>query len=744
MSQQGSILAADFGSVTTRTLLIDVVDGEYRVVARGAGRTTVGYPKNDVSIGLQRIVQGVMGVEDRVLFDDNLHVITPENADREGVDYFITTASAGRPMRVAIIGLMPDVSIATALRAMSGTYIKVVATLSLLDEMDEEERLNAITLSRPDLIFITGGTDGGATDSLAELLRLVQLALMLTDKILRPAVLYAGNAALQAQVQEMFSSLTHVFVADNIRPTMQQEKLESVLLELGRAFDDYKERHSTSFAEINSTTGLLPTAQSYGVIAAYFARLMGTNVMAADMGAANSILVGVFHGQANTYIDTTLGLGNSARSLLANVGVQAIQRWLPFDVTERELTNYALNKTLRPATIPMNLREMYIEHALLRAGLRQMLLRARPEWRGVPPDGALPDVGLILAGGAPLTGTGVPFFDMLLIADALQPTGVTQIKTDPHGLIPALGAMAQIRPEVVVQLLANDRNLVQLGTLINLSGEIQPDSPIANLKVMAEDGQTVQTKIIGGHLLSLPLPISETLSLQIDCGRGVSIGGQRRLKLQVSGGAAGILIDARGRPLALPQRVRQRAAMMPQWVHEATDDPLQAIPAEWITEVDPAQESALADADAALSALLDSTMEPAAETGKRRGRRRGKQQAEASAPETQRSADDANDAEQEDLFGVADDGEVDFDALADADGDTGQAASVEDEFDMSALLGEDDAGDKRGRRGRGKQPKPEKQPRRGRRGKKQEAEPQPQQRKQDDDDDLGSLLDLLE
>ena len=39
MTESGinSILAADFGSVNTRALLIDQVDGEYRLVGQGYG-----------------------------------------------------------------------------------------------------------------------------------------------------------------------------------------------------------------------------------------------------------------------------------------------------------------------------------------------------------------------------------------------------------------------------------------------------------------------------------------------------------------------------------------------------------------------------------------------------------------------------------------------------------------------------------------------------------------------------------
>ena len=747
MAQQGSILAADFGSVSTRVVMVDLVDGAYRLVARAAGRTTAGYPKDDVSIGLGRIVDGMTQDNERVIFGDSGQVITPENANREGVDYFITTASAGRPMRVAIVGLMPDVSITTALRAMSGTYIKVVATLSLLDAMNEEERLNAITISRPDLIFITGGTDGGATTSLEQLLKLVQLALKLTEGVLRPVVLYAGNTDLVGQVRETFEPLTQVFIADNIRPTMQEEQLASALTQIGRAYNNYNKRTARSFGNIRSSTGLLPTAQSYSVMTAFLAKLQRTNVMSVDIGGASTVLAGVFNGQGDIRIDTDIGLGHSASALLEAVGYDAIRGWLPFSIEDRDLINYALNKTLRPASVPMNLRDLYIEHALLRAGLRHVMTQARGEWRGLPSYGPLPDVGVILAGGAALTGTGNGFFDMLLLADVIQPTGITQIIADPYGLVPALGAMAQIRPEAVVQLLEAN-TLPTLGTLISIAGDVRPDKPALRLNVTASNGETADISLPGGHLLSLALPANETLVLSIECLQGLTINGQRKLKLSLSGGIAGILIDARGRPLRIASNVRQRSVQMPQWLHEATDEPLQAIPAEWIIEADTAVDASSTTNVDEYAALLDAPetdsaqAEDAEANGKRRrglfGRRRRKQATDTDLGVTQ--LDELPDIAELDADGEADELGFDLD-LDDADAASSRDNDADD-FDLDALLGAEDnertsAAEKENRRRRSRGLL------RGGGKRKQDTQAQAKQSEQADDD-LGSLLDLLD
>jgi hypothetical protein len=583
MAQVGSILTADFGSVHTRVVLVDVVDGEYRIVAREKGLTTLGYPVDDVGIGLNRLVTDIEQITGRQFYNAIGQIITPEDGSRRGVDAFITTSSAGRPIRAVVVGLMPDISLTSGLRAISSAYVEPVAQIHLRDGLTEEQRLNAILLGRPDIIFIAGGTDGGAQTALLKILNTIRLALRITDPTLRPTIIYAGNTALAAHVESMFGELTKLLKSGNVRPNMEAESFESVLVQLGLAFDDHRETHGDSFIKVAgmSSTGILPTSQSYVAVAEYFAKLYQGNVLAVDIGSTSSILVGVFGGITSTRISTTKGLGHSAYNLLQEVGDDAVAEWLPFYANRGEIQNYALNKAIRPTSIPMNLRELYLEHAMLRAGLRQMVYQARELWEEVETYGALPPIKTVIAGGSALTNTGSPAYDMLLIADCLQPTGVTEIKTDPHGIIPALNTLARTTPEAAIHLLEGD-GLEHLGVLLSIDGQPPYDRVVAHLKIATGDGESINSDLRGGHFLTLPVPQNVTLDIRVRCVSGYTIGGKRRLHLKLAGGSAGIVFDARGRVFMPPATVEARAAQMPQWVSEATDNAAIAIPAEWL------------------------------------------------------------------------------------------------------------------------------------------------------------------
>lgn len=580
-SRVSSILAADFGSVQTRVVLFDVVEGEYRLVAHAAGRTTLGYPDNDLHVGLRRLLQEISAVSGREFYNQVGRIVTPEDRSRNGVDYFITTASAGKPIRTIVVGLVPEVSVNSALRATSGTYIDKVAEFHLRDGYSEEERLNAVIVGQPDLIFVAGGTNGGAVQALQDILDVVELGLKIQERELRPPILYAGNHDLQDYITERFSDLTEVIMSENIRPTIHRESVDAAQVALGHAFDEHNETQGIAFSSIAdmSSTGLLPTAESYRLVADYFAQTRRTNVMVADVGSTSSVIVTSFNGDTNAHISTTKGLGQSALSLLNDVGEKAIADWLPYYPLGSEIRNYMMNKVARPASIPMNLREMFMEQAMLRAGLRDMIQTNRASWDGVSSVGTLPPVGLIVVGGGALNGTGNPAYDIMMIADCLQPTGITEVKADRHGIIPAMSAIARSQPDAMVQLIDGD-NLEHLGSLINLTGSSSRDGIAAKL-VITTDDEPFNYQLRVGEYLSLPLPQSFSLKIKIRCQGNFRVNGKRNLTVTLNGGTAGIVIDGRGRPLAPPTTVDERMEVLTQWIASATDTEAFELPDEW-------------------------------------------------------------------------------------------------------------------------------------------------------------------
>ncbi|MCA9913195.1 MAG: glutamate mutase L, partial [Anaerolineae bacterium] len=301
----------------------------------------------------------------------------------------------------------------------------------------------------------------------------------------------------------------------------------------------------------------------------------------ADVGSTSSILVGGFGDDVSTRISTRSGLGQSAPLLLELLGEEAVANWLPFVPAQAEIQNYALNKSIRPASIPISLRDFYLEMAFLREALRMETRESLYQWPGTEAGKALPAVAAMVISGGALANTGNPFLSMMLAADGLQPTGVTKMYADPYAFASVFAPIGRINPEAAVQLVDSGA-LVDLGTLISIDGYAVPDRTVARLRITTSDGEKINYELKGGHLLSLPLPANYSLTLQIRTVGAHRIGGKSRMKITLSGGAGGILIDARGRNFEPAATVAERARWLPLWIHEATDEPLQEIPAEWI------------------------------------------------------------------------------------------------------------------------------------------------------------------
>ncbi len=574
-----SILAVDFGSVHTRALLIDQVNGEYQLVGVARTRTTDSFPAQNVTVGLTRVLNLLRDATGRTFVNPDGRVITPEQPDRSGVDTFVITASGGRPLRAVVVGLMPDFSVASALKALSNTYVNVTETVHLADGRSLEDRLNTVLHAFPDIIFVVGGTDGGATNASLSMIQTVRLAVSLMDRRRRPTVIYAGNAGLTASVITQFEGVADVLLADNVRADLETEAIEPARAVLARAFNHYTELRGYGFSELPGLANgeVMPSARGYVTIADYLARVRKMRVLALDVGSGAVTLAYASPKDSLFSIRTDLGLGQNAQSLLAAVGVDAVLRYLPFEARRSEIRDYAANKVLRPALVPADLRAMYIEHALLRAAAALMA-----ENTGI---GGAPEADMLILGGAAINDTGSARFTALLGLDTLGMSGVTRLYADPYGLTAALGAVAASRSEAVVQVL-DEGGYAELGTAVCVSGRARPEKPALRVTLEQRGKPKRKYTVNGGHIMVVPLGIGERVKLSVQALGGLTVNGRRSLKTEVIGGSVGLVLDARGRPLLRDSTVKQRAEWMPLWLSEITEDEKHAIPEGWLTPLD--------------------------------------------------------------------------------------------------------------------------------------------------------------
>jgi hypothetical protein len=576
MVEADTLLTVDVGSVNTRASLFDVVDGRYRLVATGRASSTAGPPLFDVSEGVRNALDQLRQITGRRLVDETESLVMPATRDGSGVDVFVATTSAGPRVRAVLVGLMPGISVESAQRLASSTYLEVVEQIGLMDRRREEEQIDVILAARPDLLLVVGGTDAGAGASVLGMVDVASLAANLLPDGQKPRVVYAGNRTLAASVVERFGDRTPVALAPNLRPAIGEEDLEPARRLLSEVIAEARAARISGFDELSHWSGghLLPTAEAFGRVVRYLSRVYDRRkgVLGVDLGASQTTIAAAFDGDLRLSVHSDLGLGDALTGLLRYSTLDKIARWLPFEMAESDIHDYLSNKALHPGTLPVEPTELHLEYALARQALRTALGLARASWpevRGQHGAESMPALEPILASGGPLARCPRPGYTVLVLLDSLQPSGVSTLVLDPYSLMPAMGAAASVLPMASVQVLESG-SFVSLATVVSPVGQGRFGRPVLRLRLERDDGgEAVEGEVRLGQMVTIPLGQGQhaKLTLRPERGFDVGCGGNGKAGiLRVAGGAVGVVIDARGRPLRLPVDPARRIEMIQKWM----------------------------------------------------------------------------------------------------------------------------------------------------------------------------------
>jgi hypothetical protein len=563
-----SFLVADIGHVSTTVVLIDSAVGRYRLIARATAPTTIAPPWSDVSKGIIHAIERLADITGRRFLNDRGGLIQPPRQDGSGVDHFTAVISGAGSLQTILIGLFDDVSMGSARKALQTVYTYEADALGLSDTRSEQEQVATIIKHQPDLIMIAGGTDGGAADRLMRLVEVGSVGVKVLAKSKKPSVVFAGNVNLREQVQELFGEHAVVYLANNVRPTLKVERIEEASRVLTAVYDEQKIKKIPGINEMRDWKGfpMQPTAQAYGYICQYLAAAEGKNVLGVDLGS-ESITIAYAHGeQLSLSIHTDLGMGRVAPQLLDKIDVAQILRWIPTESSARETEDYIYNKSLHPQTIPVTENDLYLEQALAREILRCAMAAASDLWPrqqvGIP----TPQFDLLLARGSTLANAPRPGQVLLMLLDALQPTGIFSVALDQYGVLPAIGALAAHEPLAVVQTLAAGV-VSHLGWVIAPKGKGQAGKKVLDIAIeserirfegFAEYGKIETFPIAPGEEATVTLTPAGRFDIGFGPGKG------QTLKL-TGGSVGGLVVDARGRPLQLPQDEADRRSMMRKW-----------------------------------------------------------------------------------------------------------------------------------------------------------------------------------
>src|SRR5437588_3981985 len=229
-----TIGATDCGSTTTKAILIEKVGNEYRQTFRGEAPTTVEAPFEDVTRGVLNAISEIEELSGRRILKDE-KILTPSGIDgdpKAGVDIYISTSSAGGGLQMMVAGVVQSMTGESAQRCALGAGAIVMDVLASNDGRLPHEKIERIRSLRPDMILLSGGTDGGTVTHVVEMAEYISAAeprprLGMSYNL---PLIYAGNKDARERIKEILGKKTALTITENLRPVLEKENLE-----IGRA-----------------------------------------------------------------------------------------------------------------------------------------------------------------------------------------------------------------------------------------------------------------------------------------------------------------------------------------------------------------------------------------------------------------------------------------------------------------------------------------------------------------------------
>jgi uncharacterized protein (TIGR01319 family) len=200
-----AIALLDVGSTYTKAALVDV-HGHL------VGSAKVPTDLEDIGRGMQRAVAEAL-----------------ERLPLEVIET-LACSSAGGGLRVAVLGLEERLTLESARRAAATAGARIVfAGSGILDD----QALDQLVAAAPDLILLTGGTNGGDRRAI------VENAARLRELVSEVAVVVAGNEEAHADVRRALDTASLVCFARNVLPEIGRLDVEDAQRQIREIFIEH-------------------------------------------------------------------------------------------------------------------------------------------------------------------------------------------------------------------------------------------------------------------------------------------------------------------------------------------------------------------------------------------------------------------------------------------------------------------------------------------------------------------------
>jgi uncharacterized protein (TIGR01319 family) len=441
-----AVVCVDFGSTFTKASLVDLDEG---VIVASAGHPTT--LDTDVLDG----------------YDACLAALVAQDPRASGADV-LACSSAGGGLRIAVVGNEELVTAEAGRRVALSSGGKVVAVHAAA--AGTHDLGVALGEAAPDVVLLTGGTDGGNEEVL------LAAAHDLVTSGWRGPVVVAGNADARQRVATILAGVPHV-LADNVVPRIGVLAPDSARAAIREMFLAHVigGKHLSSRADFTTMVrGATPDVVLTGV------ELLARGLDDARPGAGDVVVVDV--GGATTDVHSVVELdpedAGLSREVVATTPVTRTvegdlgMRWSAVSTVEAadlpDLAEAARRRHEDPGYLPDTEAEREVDEAIARAAVGLALRRhagrskvvVSPEGRVVERTGKdLREVGLLVGSGGVLrNGADGVVRRVLTPVTGADPEGGWQLPRDPRVVVDtdyvlaAAGLLADSHPEAAHRL----------------------------------------------------------------------------------------------------------------------------------------------------------------------------------------------------------------------------------------------------------------------------------------------------
>lgn len=356
------MVLVDFGSTYTKGVAVDLESES--IIAQARTFTTI---NTDISKGME-ILMAEMKAQTSLKTIDKVSKLS--------------SSSAAGGLRMVIIGLVPELTVEAGRKAALNAGARVIGSFyGVLNSLDVEQLLSM----NPDIILLSGGTDGGNEDVI------IENANTLSELPLKAPIIIAGNKNVSHRCREILLNCGHeTIITPNVMPNVNKLQIDPAREVIRQVFID-RITGTKGIGKIKKIIPLvMPTPSA--VLNGISLIALGTQnesgfgeLLAVDVGGATTDVYSVASGAPTIpniilksslpepyikrSVEGDLGIRHNAKSILSLVGESRLT--LEANLETNMLPAVAQYcKTVKPAHIPNEKFDRSVDFAMTMNSIR--------------------------------------------------------------------------------------------------------------------------------------------------------------------------------------------------------------------------------------------------------------------------------------------------------------------------------------------------------------------------------------